>query len=208
MYTLPDRVVHTGALLLLCIVTLWPRGAPSAEALAPRGWLAAGIGSAWTARASSSPASGNQGLAWSIEGGRLLKPTLGVGVEIGSNVVQSFASCGLYVCAITTADLQRGKSFDHLHFVADYRPAGTGWRLRLAAGALQYCTGLDDGGVCRTKSALGFGASVAHFWRLRGAQSLGLRLSTETAHFGAGAATNQTPFDYRATLLGLHWSLN
>jgi hypothetical protein len=208
MQPLAHRAMHPAAGLLLCMIMLWPKAAPSAEAPAPRGWLAAGIGSAWTAHSSSSPASGNQGFAWSVEGGRWLSSRLGVGIEVGSNVVQSFARCGLEFCNSGAQDLKRGKSFDHLYAVADYRPVATGWRLRLAAGVLQYCWGTDIDGVCHTKSALGIGASVARFWRLRGEQSLGLRLGTETAHFGAGVATNQTPFAYRATLLSLQWSLD
>ena len=113
------------SLLVLLAAAPIARGDEPAVAR-PSWWFAAGIGAAEMESNRSAPIeSGRTGLAWTLAGGARLRPDWGLGLEVGSNRVESFFNCGFGPCFATRQDLARGKEFDHFLVVTEFRPAAT-----------------------------------------------------------------------------------
>jgi hypothetical protein len=194
-------------LALALVLLLASRAARADDAAVPPSpwWFAGGVGIARMESGHSAPVeSGQTGFNWTLAAGGRLRPTWGLGVEVGSNMVESFFGCNSGPCLATRDDLARGKEFDHFLLVTEWRPhADGGWLLHGGAGLMQYCYGQNAFSECHTLSTPGISLAAGYDWPVGASMRVGLRLGMEYASFPSKPAAGIDSFQYSAARLTL-----
>jgi hypothetical protein len=191
------------------------------------GWLGLGVGAGKMVSAPHAPSADRSGFAISLDGGYRFNRQWGLGLEFG--VLTASDGCDGLGCTSATPGF--APNFLHWFAVGEYRPPGSGWRLRGAAGLSSMCyrwyksrasalgkfvNALLGGNdpteysiSCNSLKALGVSASVGYQWRLRDSPaSLGVQLRGEAADFSASAKAGTQAFHHRGVTLQLQLSTN
>ena len=178
---------------------------PSVPENARGAWLGFGVGVA----SLDTPAAGSTtGLALNFDLGVRLTSQWGVALELGTNLPSG--GCNTIYCAWEPEDFV--PDVDRIVVVGEYRPAGSGWRLRAGLGAWSYCyaTYAYYLGSCSDVGTIGASASVAYHWQFpsRYVSSMGLRLGIEAADFPHKSSVGLPSYNYRAASLTLQIGLD
>ena len=178
---------------------------PSVPENARGWWLGFGLG---VASLDTPAAGGATGLSLNFDLGVRLTPQWGVALEFGATMPES--GCDTLYCASQIEEFV--PDIDRVLVAGEYRPAGTGWRLRAGLGAYSYCYAIYAAYFtsCSDVGTIGAAASVAYHWQLssRYISSMGLRLGIEAAEFPRKASVGLLPYNYKAVSLTLQIGLD
>lgn len=219
--------------LLPALVLAFPLQALAQESSAQPWWVGVGVGGGSVNSIAPAPAAGRDAFAASLEMGYRFTPNAGLGLELGA--VTPVTGCRELQCGESAAAF--APSFNRLFAFGEYRPGGSGWRLRAGVGFSRFCyqrhwdneawsmfdtvmllidddylETTDGSGAYRcdaSRRALGGAVSVGYDWKSSEAPvSVGVRLSAEAANFSRSHDASLPSFRHRAVTLSLHLMVN
>jgi hypothetical protein len=190
---------NPAAALALLMLPLLAGAAEREPAIPDMGswWFEIGLGESLLHSASG----GGGGSTLNLGTGWVISPQWALGLELGYTSNRN--GCELNECD------DFGPDVSYSALVAEYIPASSSWRPRVAAGIFEYCTAIWWY-ACETAMGPGVGMYVTRQWPLsqRKVWSLGLRVGAEVAYFPAKRAAGAPAFWHSAALLSVQLKRN
>jgi hypothetical protein len=186
---------HSMAALALMILPLLASAQESESAVPATGswWFEVGLGESLLHSASAD----GGGSTFNLGTGWVVAPNWALGLELG--YASNRDGCEFYECG------DFGPDVSHSLLVAEFIPARSAWRPRVAAGTFDYCTASTFFGCVTSKTGTGIGVYATRQWALtqRKVWSAGLRFGVEVAHFPAMHSTAIPAFWHTAAQLSV-----